>query len=128
MGVDVMNRQHRRADAQLPTRKFTDEQLNELLGNVHNAAYRKAYTESFDIAYKKAMEDAFVMMMAIPANILSSEGYWEKTSSRKLPVFLKDCSELYDCYRKNIVNQGDLRNHLSQFVDVDEVIDVLFKK
>lgn len=107
-----------------PTYTYTAAQLDEILGKVHKEAYKKAFEDS----YTKSVEDSIFFMLAIPCNILSSEGYWEKTAKKKLPIFLKECMELFKCYQKNIVNQGQLDEHLKLYTDYDNIIQELRKE
>ena len=65
-------------------------------------------------AMVEAAEVAFTLMLALPLEVLSSDGYWPKTAKRRIPKFLNDLLDLYDSWEKGVLSMDELRKDLKE--------------
>lgn len=72
--------------------------------------------EQIDQIKKDAIADAtnvaFTLMLALPLEVLTGDGYWKKTSKRRIPKFLNDLLNLYDSWEKGVLSMDELRKDL----------------
>lgn len=66
-------------------------------------------------ATKLATEEAFFLMLAIPCEVLISEGYWEKTAKKRMPKFADDVCSLYNAFEGGVVDYKQLEDHLWEY-------------
>lgn len=100
-----MNRaERRRAEkqankAKFPTYNLSQEQINKIKQD----------------ASREAVDTAFTLMLALPLEVLISEGYWEKSAKRCLPKFMDEVLSLYDSWNKGVLTMEELRDDLWEF-------------
>ena len=72
--------------------------------------------EQIDQIKKDAIADAtnvaFTLMLALPLEVLTGDGYWKKTCKRRCPKFLNDLLNLYDSWEKGVLSMDELRKDL----------------
>lgn len=76
----------------------------ESLASLREAEYQKARKDimgKVDDVYRQI----FVMMLAIPTNILISD-YWKKSSKQRIPKFVDECLNLYEAWMSGAVDVG----------------------
>lgn len=66
-------------------------------------------------ATKIAIDKAFFLMLAIPCEVLISEGYWEKTAKKRMPKFADDVCSLYNAFESGVVDYKQLEEHLWEY-------------
>lgn len=64
---------------------------------------RKEEKKAVDIA----REQAFIMMIAIPINILASD-YWEKSAKKRIPEFTDKVVSLYEAVQQGVVTYEEM--------------------
>ena len=67
---------------------------------------------------KRAIEKAFLFMLAIPLNVLVAD-YWEKSAKKKLPKFINECQKLYDAVENGTVKPEELADLLEEYSGVN---------
>ena len=97
-----MNRNsRRRLEREIEKRKTTVYQLTQ---------------EQIDQIKKEAISNAtsvaFTLMLALPLEVLTGDGYWKKTCKRRCPKFLNDLLNLYDSWEKGVLSMDELRKDL----------------
>lgn len=103
-----MNRVHR------ATQKAKKKGMSELdILKMREIARREAKKME-----KEATEKAFLYMLAIPLNILCSEGYWEKTGKKRAPKFIEDVVSLYESVQAGVVTDKELNDFLFEYSGV----------
>ncbi|MDF2608964.1 MAG: hypothetical protein K0R92_438 [Lachnospiraceae bacterium] len=70
-------------------------------------------------AVEEATNKAFVLMMAIPCEILANEGYWEKTAKQRMPKFLDDCIGLFKAYEQGVVTMEQMQSDLKKIGGIE---------
>lgn len=98
---------------------LTESQIADMLANER----RKAYEEASKTISKKSVDIAWQLMLAIPCEVLISDGYWPKTAKKRLPKFIDDCLELYDSYTAGVLTLAELREDLWKFGGVKLKVD-----
>ena len=63
-------------------------------------------------AVAEATSVAFTLMLALPLEVLTGDGYWKKTCKRRCPKFLNDLLNLYDSWTKGVLSMNELRKDL----------------
>lgn len=103
----------------------------ESLASLREAEYQKARKDimgKVDDVYRQI----FVMMLAIPTNILISD-YWKKSSKKRIPKFVDECLNLYEAWMSGAVDVGDMVDMVEEYAGIKLVDyhsatwDVLFK-
>lgn len=69
-------------------------------------------------AIDEAVDKAFIMMLAIPCEVLANEGYWEKTAKKRLPKFIDEVLSLYDAYASGVVDMEEMEKDLWELVGI----------
>lgn len=65
-------------------------------------------------AVSKATNDAFMLMLAIPLEVLAFD-YWPKSAHKRLPKFLDEVLGLYDAYEAGVLTLEELREDLYKY-------------
>lgn len=68
---------------------------------------------------KQAVHEVLTLMLAIPCEILISEGYWEKTAKKKMPKFLDECLSLYSAYEQGVVTMEQMQEDLKKYGGIE---------
>ena len=66
-------------------------------------------------AVAEASSIGFLLMLAIPLEVLIGDGYWEKSAKKRLPKFLDDVLSLYDSWEKGVLTIEELREDLWEY-------------
>lgn len=69
-------------------------------------------------AVEEAVDKAFIMMLALPCEVLANEGYWEKTAKKRLPKFVDDVLSLYGAYEQGVVTMDQMEKDLWELAGV----------
>lgn len=64
-------------------------------------------------AIDQAIEQAFVLMLCFPVEVLANE-YWEKTAKKRIPHFVDSCISLYEAYAQGVVDLDQMFNDVEQ--------------
>lgn len=91
-----MNRAELRRQARLEGKKgkiyhLTQEQIDNM---------KKEMT-------KDAIDVCFALMLSIPANVLA-RCYWEKTASKRIPLFIDECLSVYESIDAGVLTVPEL--------------------
>jgi hypothetical protein len=75
--------------------------------------------EQIDVMKEEAVDDAtrkaFILMMALPLEVLISEEYWSKSAKKRLPKFMDSLLSLYQAYEGGNITMVDLQNDLWEY-------------
>jgi hypothetical protein len=69
-------------------------------------------------AVKKATEKAFVLMLALPLEVLRSEEYWIKSAKKKLPKFMADVLMMYHAFEEGVITMEELEADLFEYGEI----------
>ncbi len=81
---------------------------------------RKEEKKAVDIA----MEQAFIMMIAIPINILAID-YWEKSAKKRIPEFVDKVSSLYESVQHGSVSYEQMVEEIKDLSGMEITADWL---
>lgn len=102
-----MTRQQRRAAARKEEKDkkatyiLTREQLNQKIEEARNAA----------------MEDAFILMLALPMNVLM-DYYWPKSYKKKIPEFAEHVVDYYQMFEEGEFTLDELIDDIWQHAGI----------
>lgn len=66
-------------------------------------------------AREEAVEKAFILMLALPLEVLISEDYWIKSAKKRMPKFIDQILSLYESYEAGVLTIEDLEKDLWEF-------------
>lgn len=77
-------------------------------------------------AIDKAIDQAFIIMLALPLEVLITEEYWMKSAKKKIPKFMNDVLRLYKAYEAGDLTIEEMAMDLQEFagIEVDPVFGV----
>lgn len=77
----------------------------------------------------KAIEEAFLAMLAIPLNILIYD-YWPKTGKKRAPKFIEDVLSLFESWELGIVTSEQLTDFLKEYagITIEDAVSEYKKK
>lgn len=104
-----MRRKQKEKEKRAKTYIMTAEEL----GKIREQEFEKAQNE-FKERYKTLARDTFLMMLAIPTNVLI-EDYWPKSAEKRIPEFVEKCMDLYEAWSGHDVVK------MKQMVEMTEI-------
>ena len=77
-------------------------------------------------AIDKAVSQAFVIMLAMPLEVLITEEYWMKSAKKRIPKFMDDVLSVYRAYSTGDLTIEEMASDLKEFagIEVDPVVGV----
>lgn len=81
---------------------------------------RKEEKKAVDIA----REQAFIMMIAIPINILAID-YWEKSAKKRIPEFVDKIAGLYEAVQQGVVTYEQMVEDIKRLSGMEITADWL---
>ena len=103
--------------------KLRQRGLSELDIAMMKESARKAAVE----AQKQAMEQAFMLMIWIPINVLATD-YWEKTANKRIPEFTDKVASLYESVQAGVVTWEQIAEDIKDLSGMDITSDWLKRK
>lgn len=97
------------------------------LSNLDIAMMKQSARKAAEEAQKQAIDQAFMLMIWIPINILASD-YWEKTASKKIPKFAEEIASLYEAVQGGIVDWEQIAEDIKRLSGMDITSDWLKRK
>lgn len=94
---------------------LTQGQINDMKRDIINEAQRRA------------VDQAFIIMLAIPLEVLITEEYWKKSAKKKIPKFIEDVLHIYKAYSVGDLTIEELADDLKEFggVTVDPIRGII---
>lgn len=77
------------------TYTLTQAQIDNIINNSVEQALQLQKNKIKNDAVDEAVDTAFALMLVIPTNILANL-YWEKSASKRIPIFLDECMSVYE--------------------------------
>ena len=77
------------------TYTLTQAQIDNIINNSVEQALQLQKNKIKNDAVEEAVDTAFALMLVIPTNILANL-YWEKSASKRIPIFLDECMSVYE--------------------------------
>lgn len=71
--------------------------------------------EAYDQAIKEVSEKAFILMLALPLEVLITEEYWMKSAKKRMPKFIDDILKLYKAYEEGSISMEEMEEDLWTF-------------
>ena len=66
----------------------------------------------------RAIDNAFLYMLAIPLNVLVND-YWSKSAKKRAPKFINDVMSLYEAVQDGTVSKEELSDLLKDMAGID---------
>lgn len=66
-------------------------------------------------AINEAVDKAFILMLALPLEVLLSEEYWMKSAKKRLPKFMDEILKLYKAYESGNIDLKDMEDDLWEY-------------
>lgn len=66
-------------------------------------------------AVDEAVDKAFILMLALPLEVLLSKEYWEKSAKKRLPKFMDEVLKLYQAYESGNIELKDMKDDLWEY-------------
>jgi uncharacterized protein YdiU (UPF0061 family) len=98
-----LHRVQKEEKKQKKTFTLTKEQLNEVK------------RQAADDAIEVMAERAFILMLALPLEVLITENYWKKSAKKKLPKFMDEVLRLYTGYQNGQITLKEMEDDLWEF-------------
>lgn len=95
MNRAALRRQQREKEKKTSTYTLTMEQIENMKKEV----------------YSKAVREVFVLMLAIPCDVLAND-YWNRSAKQRLPKFVEQCLSLYRSYEQGVVSMEQMEQDL----------------
>ena len=77
------------------TYTLTQAQIDKIINDSVEQALQLQKNKIKNDAVEEAVDTAFALMLVIPTNILANL-YWEKSASKRIPIFLDECMSVYE--------------------------------
>lgn len=74
--------------------------------------------EAIKEAHDAAAEKAFILMLAIPLEVLITEDYWMKSAKRRLPKFIDEVLRVYKGYENGMISIDEMKDDLLEFAGI----------
>ena len=87
------------------------------MSNVDIAYIKALAKKEADRIEKEQMDKAFLVMLAIPLNVLVND-YWSKTAKTRAPKFIQDVISLYESFQNGNVTYEDMAELLEEYAGV----------
>ena len=71
-----------------------------------------------EAAVKDAVEKSFILMLALPLEVLITEDYWMKSAKTRIPKFIDDILNLYNAYEEGSISIEEMEKDLWDFAGV----------
>lgn len=97
------------------------------LSNIDIAMMKESARKAAEEAQRQAMEQAFMLMIWIPINVLASE-YWEKTANKRIPEFTDKVASLYGSVQSGAVTWEQIAEDIKDLSGMDIKSDWLKRK
>lgn len=97
------------------------------LSNIDIAMMKESAKKAAEEAQRQAMEQAFMLMIWIPINVLASE-YWEKTANKRIPEFTDKVASLYESVQSGAVTWEQIAEDIKELSGMDITSDWLKRK
>lgn len=68
-----------------------------------------------ETAAKEAAAKAFILMLALPLEVLITEEYWMKSAKKRIPKFIDDILNLYKAYEEGSISLEEMKEDLWTF-------------
>lgn len=68
--------------------------------------------------YNEAATTAFLLMLAIPLEVLITEEYWMKSAKKRIPKFINDMLYLYKAYELGDLSLEEMQEDLKEFAGI----------
>lgn len=110
MSRAVLRRSDKEQEKKVKTFVMTQEQIDDIK--------RQAAKEVID----KISQDSFILMLAIPLEVLITEEYWMSTAKEDMPKFIDEVLRVYKGYADGMISLDEMKEDLWTFagVRVDE--------
>jgi hypothetical protein len=69
-------------------------------------------------AMNDAVDKVFILMLALPLEVLITEDYWMKSAKRRLPKFIDEVLSLYKAYEAGSISIEEMEEDLWEFAGV----------
>lgn len=71
-----------------------------------------------DEAVTEAIKTSFILMLALPLEVLITEDYWKKSAKKKLPKFMDEVLRLYKGYESGMITLEEMEADLWEFAGI----------
>lgn len=108
-----MNRQERRREkisGKVPTYNITKPMLHGMI----QTEYQKKIEEIRKDAYEKAINDAMVLLLTLPMEVLMNY-YWTKSYQKRLPGFVEHVLDFYEAWQNGELDIDILIKDLEEY-------------
>ena len=97
------------------------------LNNMDIAMIKESARKAAEEAQKQAMEQAFMLMIWIPINVLAAD-YWEKTANKRIPEFTDKVASLYESVQSGTTTWEQIAEDIKRLSGMDITSDWLKRK
>lgn len=97
------------------------------LSNIDIAMMKESARKAAEEAQKQAMEQAFMLMIWIPINVLAAD-YWEKTANKRIPEFTDKLASLYESVQSGTTTWEQIAEDIKRLSGMDITSDWLKRK
>lgn len=107
----------RRAEKQKASSKKTFVMTREELDKIRRQEYERARATVVEESSKLA-DDIFLMMLAIPTNVLAAD-YWQKSAKKRIPEFVQACLSLYKSWEEGAVSMTEMQKLTEEYAGIE---------
>ena len=110
-----MNRAERRRLQKEDKKNELNEEKKFVLSQSDVVAIQRQAAED---AIKLLSKRTFIMMMALPLEVLITEDYWMKSAKKKIPKFMDDLLRVYKGYESGQLTMEEMKSDLWEFAGI----------
>lgn len=77
--------------------------------------------EATSEAIREVTDTAFLLMLAIPLEVLITEDYWMKSAKRRIPKFIDAVLEVHQAYERGSISLEEMKADLKEFAGIEYI-------